>query len=81
MHDNREKSRIFGFQRQEITRRRRKLRDEFYYVYSSPNIRVITSRRMKLTRHVPRIGEMRGKYHLEDTDADRIIILKWTLNI
>jgi hypothetical protein len=59
-------------------------------LYSSSNIvRVIKSRRMRLTGHVARIGERRGVYrvlmgkperrdHLEEPGIDGRIILRWS---
>jgi hypothetical protein len=58
------------------------------YLYFSPNIRVIISRRMRWAGHVAHIGERSGTYrvlvgkpeggdHLEDPGIDRRIILRW----
>jgi len=51
---------IFGPKRDEVTEYWRKLRNkELYYMYSSPNIiTVIKSRRMRLARHVARMGKI-----------------------
>jgi hypothetical protein len=53
--------RIFGPKREEDGSWRKLHNDEFYYLYSSPNIvRVIKSRRMRWAGHVARIKEGRG---------------------
>jgi PAS domain-containing protein len=56
--ENRVVKRIFGLKRDEVTGDRRKLHnEELHNLYSSPNIyRVIKSRRMRLARHVARMG-------------------------
>jgi len=56
--------RIFGPNRDEVTRDWRKLQnEELNNLYSSPNIfRVIKSRIMRLAAHVARMGERRGVY-------------------
>jgi hypothetical protein len=49
--------RIFGPKRDEVTRGFRKLHnEELHNLYSSSIIRVIKSRRMRLARHVARMG-------------------------
>ena len=49
---------IFGRKREEVTVEWRKLLiEELNDMYSSPNIRVIKSRRIKLAAHVARMGE------------------------
>jgi hypothetical protein len=65
--------------------------DEFYSLYSSPNIvRVIKSKRMRWAGHVARMGEGRdvyrlllgvpnGRDHREDLVVALRIILRWTL--
>jgi hypothetical protein len=55
---------IFGPKRAQVTRAWRKLHnEELHDLYSSLSIvRVIKSRRMRLTRHVTRMGEGRGVY-------------------
>jgi hypothetical protein len=54
--------RMYGPKRDEVTEEWRKLNnEELNNLYSSPNIfRVIKLRRMKLARHVARMGERRG---------------------
>jgi hypothetical protein len=50
--------RIFGCKRDEVTGECRRLRSkELYDLYSSPNIRLIKSRKMRLEGHVARMGE------------------------
>jgi hypothetical protein len=63
--ENRVLRRIFGPERK-VDRSWRKLHnDELHNLYSSPNIvRVITSRRMRWTGHVARMGEGRGVYRV-----------------
>jgi hypothetical protein len=55
--------RIFGTKREEVARGWRRLRnEEFYNLYSSPNItiRVIKSRRTRWLVHAARMGEIRS---------------------
>ena len=64
---------------------------ELYTVYSSPNIRVIKSRRMRCSKHVARMNERKGTYksfnwgdlkkecHLKNPCVDGRIILKYIL--
>jgi hypothetical protein len=56
-----ENRRVLGPRRDEVTGQWRRLHnEELYALYSSPNIiRVIKSRRMRLTGHVARIGVRR----------------------
>jgi len=57
--------RIFGPRRDEVTGEWRRLHnDELNDLYSSPNIRVIKSRRMRWAGHVARMGELRGVYRV-----------------
>ena len=58
--------RNFGPKRDEVTREWRKLHnEELNDLYSSPNIvRVIKSRKMRLTGHVALVGEGRGVYRV-----------------
>jgi hypothetical protein len=57
--------RIFGPKRDEATGEWRRLhKEELNDLYSSPNIRVIKSRRMKWAGHVARMGEKRGAYRI-----------------
>jgi len=80
----------FGFKRDEVTRERRKLRnEELNDPYSSPNIiRVIKSRGMGWTGRVARMGESIFLYrvwwgnlseggHLGDPGVDGRIIFIW----
>jgi hypothetical protein len=59
--ENRVLRRIFGWKRDEVTGDRRKLHNEdLHNLYSFPSIiRITKSRRMRLVRHVPQIGEKR----------------------
>jgi hypothetical protein len=51
--------RIFGPKRDEVTGEWRRLHnEELYALYSSPNIRMIKSRRLRWIEHVARMGEM-----------------------
>jgi hypothetical protein len=55
--------RIFGPKREEDGSWRKLHNDELYNLYSSPNnFRVITSKRMRWTGHVARMGERKGVY-------------------
>jgi hypothetical protein len=58
--------RIFGPKRDGVTGEWRKLyKEELHNLYSSPSIiRIIKSRRMRLARHVARMGEKRNVYRL-----------------
>jgi len=82
--------RIFGPNRDEVTREWRKLHnEELNHLYSSPRIvRVIKSRRMRWAGNVARMGERRGAYrilvgnltergHLGDPGLDGTIVLRW----
>ena len=62
MFENRVLRRVFGPQRDEVTREWRKLHnEELRDLYSLPNIvRVVKSRRMRWAGHVARMGEGRG---------------------
>jgi hypothetical protein len=51
--ENRVLTGIFGPKREEVVGSWRRLHnEELHYLYASPNIRVIKSRRMRLARHV-----------------------------
>jgi hypothetical protein len=58
--------RIFGPQRNEVTREWRKLHnEELHNLYSSPNIiQVIKSRRMRWAGYLAHMGERRGAYRV-----------------
>jgi len=90
--ENRVLRRISGPKWDQVRVERRRLHnEEFYDLYSSPNvIRVIKSRIMRWTDHVQvwRTGEaytgfwwgnLRERDQLEDLDIDGKIILKWVL--
>jgi hypothetical protein len=56
--ENRVLRRIFGPKRDEVTGQWRRLHNEEFDLYSSPNIvRVIKSRRMRWAGHVARVGK------------------------
>jgi hypothetical protein len=84
--ENKVLRRIFEPKRDEVTGEWRKLHnEELSDLYSSPNIRVIKSRRVKWAGHVARMGERRGgfgwgnlreRYHLGDPGVDGRVILK-----
>jgi hypothetical protein len=82
--------RIFGPQRDEVTRGWRKLHNEALNdLYSLPNtVRLIKSRRMKWAGHVARMGRgevytgfwwgnLKERDHLEDPSVDGRLILRW----
>jgi len=58
--------RIFGPNRDEVTRKWRKLHnEELNYLYSSPNtVRVMKSRRMRWVGYIVGMGEWRGVYRV-----------------
>jgi hypothetical protein len=59
--ENKVLRRIFGPKRVEVTGEWRRLYNkELYALYSSPNIRVIKSRRLRWAEHVARMGERRA---------------------
>jgi hypothetical protein len=61
--ENRVLRRIFGPKREEDESWRKLHNDELHSLYSLPNIvRVIKSRKMRLSGHVARVGEGRGVY-------------------
>jgi hypothetical protein len=63
--ENRVFRRIFGPKRDEVTGGLRKLHNkELHRLYSSPNIRMIKSRKVRWAGHVARMGEMRNAYML-----------------
>jgi hypothetical protein len=64
--ENRVLRRVFGPKRDEVTGEWRKLHiEEHRDLYSSPSkIRIIKSRRMRLTGHVARRGEKGNEYRL-----------------
>jgi hypothetical protein len=63
--ENRVLRRIFGPKRDEVTGEWRRLHnEELNDLYSSPNIRVIKSRRMRWAGHLARMGEGRGAYRI-----------------
>jgi len=66
MFENRVLRRIFGPKRDVVTEEWRKLHNEEHNdLYCSPNIfRVITSRRMRRSGHVARMGKRRGIYRV-----------------
>jgi len=62
VHKNRVLRRIFGPKRGEVMGGWRKMHNEVFNLCSSLNIRVIKSRRMKWTGHVPYLGKMKNVY-------------------
>jgi len=64
--ENRVLRRVFGAERDEVTKEWRKLHnEELNDLYCSPNtVRVIKSRRMRWAGHVARMGERRGVYRV-----------------
>jgi len=61
--ENRMLRKLFGPKRDETTREWRRLhKEELYDLYSSPNIQVIKSRRIRRAGHVTRMGNRRGAY-------------------
>jgi hypothetical protein len=86
--ENKVLRRIFGPKTDEVMVEWRKLRnEELHGLYSSPNIiRIIKSRRMRLTGHVAQMGEKRNAYRLlvgkpEGKSPLRRPRLKWVDNI
>jgi hypothetical protein len=86
--ENRLQRRIFRPKRDEVTGEWRKLHnEELIDLYSSPNIRMNKSKRMRRAGHVARMGERgsyrvsegnhEGKTHVEDPGVDGRIILRW----
>ena len=73
MFDNRVLRKIFGPKRNQVTEEWRKLHtEEFYYLYTSPNIiRVIRSKRMGEAGHVHKIGHSRVAYRGQKADTVR----------
>jgi hypothetical protein len=60
---NRVLGRILGPSGDEVTGGWRKLHnEELHSLYSSPNIRMVKSRRMRWVGHVARMGEMRSAF-------------------
>ena len=62
--ENKVLRRIFGPRRDEVTGEWRRLHNELNDLYSSPNVRVIKSRRMRWAGHVERMGGERGVYRV-----------------
>jgi hypothetical protein len=56
--------RIFGPKREEDGSLRKMHNDELHSLFSSPNVRVIKSRRMRWVGHVTHMGEGRGVYRV-----------------
>jgi hypothetical protein len=63
--ENRVLRRIFGAKRDEVTGECMKLyNEEFIDLYTSPNIRVVKSRRLRCSRHVACMMKRRGAYRV-----------------
>jgi hypothetical protein len=63
--ENKVLKRIFILNREEVTGGLRRFHNkELHNLYSSPNIRVITSRRMKWVWNIACMGEMRNTYRI-----------------
>jgi hypothetical protein len=63
--ENRGVRRIFGPMREEVVGDWRRLHNEHLHnLYTSPNISVVESRRMRWVGHVARMGEMKNAYIL-----------------
>jgi hypothetical protein len=63
--ENRVLRRIFGPKKDEVTWEWRRLHnEELNDLYSSPNIRMMKSRRMRWAGHVARMGEKRDAYRI-----------------
>jgi hypothetical protein len=89
--ENKVLRRAFGPKRDDVTGDWRRLHnEELYALYSSPNIRVIKSRRWSWAGHVSHAGERRDAYrglvgkpekrdHFEEPGEDGTTILKRTL--
>jgi hypothetical protein len=88
--ENRLLRRIFRPKREEDGSWRKLHNDELHNLYSSPNFRVIKSRRMRWTGHVAHMGEGRGIYGVLDGKPEGkrllgiprhrwVITLRWTL--
>jgi hypothetical protein len=89
--ENRVLRKIFGPKRDEVTGGWRKLHNEgLHDLYSSPNIRMIKSRRTIWAGHLLRPGEMRNAYKIlvgkpegnkvfRRSKLDGRTILKWVL--
>jgi hypothetical protein len=80
--ENKVLRRIFGSKRDEVTGEWRKLHnEEFYVLYSSPNIiQVITSRSLRLAGHIACMG--RGEAYTRRRSLRRPrILLKWISDV
>jgi hypothetical protein len=58
--ENRVLRRIFGFKREAATADRKKFTEKLHNLYSAPDIRLFTSRRMRWVGYVVYMGEMRN---------------------
>jgi hypothetical protein len=80
---------VFGLKRDEVTVWRKVHNEELHNLYTSPNIiRMMKSRRTRLSGHVERMGAMRNAYRIlvgkpEGNWEDQVVggwkILKWIL--
>jgi hypothetical protein len=82
--------RTFGPKTEEDESWRKMRNDELHSLYSSPNVKVIKSRRMRWAGHVARMGRgevfigfwlrgPKGRDHWEDLGVCGRITLSWTL--
>jgi hypothetical protein len=80
--ENRVLRRIYGPKRDEVIGECIKLHnEELNYLYFSPNIRVIKSRRLRMARHVTSMVEGRGAYRILVGKSEGRPRRRWENNI